>query len=30
MIHKHWGDADNNKEADAAISRAQTAIDKAT
>ena len=29
MVHKYWGDGDNQKEADAAISRAQDAIRKA-
>jgi hypothetical protein len=30
MIHKHWGDGDNTKEADAAIASARAAIAKAT
>jgi hypothetical protein len=30
MIHKHWGDGDNTKDADAAIASARAAIRKAT
>jgi hypothetical protein len=30
MIHKHWGDGNNAKEADAAIASARAAIAKAT
>lgn len=30
MIHKHWGDADNRQQADAAIATARATIAKAT